>query len=248
MDSVRWCGRLAALVTIGLVAVMPAAQAEIVKPATPVHTAATRHRHAAHRHHHRARTASLGAGRIPSHPAVPAPSAPERTRHRATLPSLAHGPRHVTGPKTGSSRAAVAAPTGSLVTVMVHPLEPRQNASPDTREHPVTGGRGPPRGSPTTPSADPPSSASARAPRSAPSCASAASLDPPCRAVGVADHTRGRLTGAHPDRASVSPDLLVFPFSRFSPRWPLGRLHAVRPEGATACFSMPSIGGTPCPA
>jgi hypothetical protein len=248
MDLVRWCGRLAALVTIGMLAGMPAAQAAIVKPATPVHTAAPHHRHAAHRHHHRAQRVAFSASPAASHPAAPAPSSPpERTHHRATLPSLVHGTRHVHGSKAGSSRAAVAPATGGLVAVAVHRLEPWQNASPDAREHPVTGGRGPPRGSPTTPSTDPPPPASVHAARPAPPGASAA---PQPRASAVADHTSGRLTAARRGRGAVSPDLRARPSARsvFSPRLPLGRLHAVRREGATACLSIPSTGGTPCPA
>jgi hypothetical protein len=236
MDRVRWCGRLAALLTIGMLAGMNPAQAAIVKPASPVHTAAPQHRHPRHRHHRRPQAAALTMSRLPSHPVDPAPPARPREHHRATLPALVHGPRHMSDSKAGASRAAVPSASGGLLAVVVRTLEVRQNEFPDAREHPVTGGRGPPRGSPTTPSVGRPSSAFVSAARHAPPGASAASNDP----------HRSIASAAPPLRLAVSAES----HSRFvvSPRLPLGRLHAVRPEGATTCFTMPSSGGSPCPA
>jgi hypothetical protein len=126
--------------------------------------------------------------------------------------------------------------SGGLIAVVARTLEVRQNAFPDAREHPVTGGRGPPRGSPTTPSARRPSSASVSAALHAPPGASAASDDPHRCFASAASPLRVAVSRRPPSR-SVS-----------SPRLPLGRLRAVRPEGATTCLTMPSSGGLPCPA
>jgi hypothetical protein len=72
--------------------------------------------------------------------------------------------------------------------------------------------------------------------------------------AGPIGHTRGRASPAPAmARRFDAPPAASAPFR--SQHLPLSyprsadrRLHAVRPEGATACFLMPSIGGTPCPA
>jgi hypothetical protein len=237
MNRARWSG-LVALVALVLSSA-PAAQAAIVKPAPRVHTAAPTHRHAIHHHRHHP-TAAITAARPVSQPAAPASPARPHGRHRATVPALTSGARPAPMARAGAGRAAVPAASGRLLTVDVRPLDLRQNAFPDAREHPVTGGRGPPRGSPHRAADDPSFPASSVVAPHAPPGAPAVSVSP-----------RRRLTTPsrthRPSASRIAPGGTSGSFVRF-PGQPHGRLHAVRPEGATACVTMPSSGGSPCSA
>jgi hypothetical protein len=241
-------GRVAVMIALGMWLGVSAARASIVKPAAAIHTASARH-HVAHRHHRHAQAASLSENRLaprPSQTTPPPTPARPRSHHKATLPSLVHDTRHAHGSKAGARHAAVPAASGALLSHAACALDARQNVRPDAREHPVTSGRGPPRGSPITPFGDRPSPAFVSA--SAPA-ASALAFDAHPGASASSDSPAR--PSAHSDRPHCA-----FPSRRrsgtavlrcvLSPRSAPGRLRAVRREGATARFIMPSNGGSPC--
>ena len=242
MDAVRRCGRLVALMAMGMIAIVPAAHARMARPAAAVHTASTPRHHVRHRHHRRAQPPAFVARQLPSHPAVPAPPARHRPHGRATLPSLAHAPRHQPGSKATAKRAAAPSADGAMLTLASRTLAPRQNVMPDGREHPVTGGRGPPRGSPVTHLRD------VRCPAAIPSFVSAALHAPPGASSAPQTTAHHVAAASNCCRASASPTRLRRATHRqvSLPGLPPGRLHAVRLEGATACLTMPSSGGSPC--
>jgi hypothetical protein len=190
MARCRVWGRVAIVVTLGMLLGLTAAHA-VGPGAAPVRAGI--HAGASHR--------------LPQR----APHPPRS--HRAKLPSSVRITRHAPGSKAGTRLASIAGPV-AMPAMAARPLEPRQATSPDAREHPVTGGRGPPRASPT------------RASRGR------AFLAP---AFAVPPDARSRASLAHRFR----PDCL--------PRF-IGRMHVARLEGAMACFTPPSIGGSPCPA
>lgn len=140
----------------------PSAHASHAHRAALAHTAATAHteaiaahvahrRHALARHHRLTHGAALSTNQLPvRHDPAPALPRHPHGRHKATLPTLAHATRHAQG-KAGSRSLGIAAAGGTLLALDVRPLDERQNLEPDAREHPVTSGRGPPRGSPHGP-------------------------------------------------------------------------------------------------
>ena len=209
--------------------------------ASPSHTATTRHRHRWHRHRHHPQPASLAANHTrPLRPTAPATPGPQRPDHRAKLPARAYDLRQWHASKASARRAAMPSAGCVMLLVTSRVLEARQNQAPEAREHPVTSGRGPPRGSPT---------------REAPASrrltpASAPPFDSPPASRRPLPTTSRVNVACRPVRACSRPDLesrWIDPLCRF-PRPAPGRLHAVRREGATACSSMPSNGGAPCPA
>lgn len=250
MDRVRWCIRLAALMAFATLLGVPAAQAEIVKPALRAHTAAVHpasaHRHARHHRHHRVPHATLSASGVDSHRDDPMPAAPVRQRNRAAIPLLVNGPRHAPGVRTNLKHTGLPLARGEVSATTVRALALQQHASPDTREHPVTSGRGPPRASPHRDSEDPPFPVSRAAALHAPPGASAAS-----DVFTTVDLPRHVVTPDPPHFVAPDPRQPRVSFARApSIRYlglPHGRLHAVRPEGATVCVTTPSSGGFPCP-
>jgi hypothetical protein len=228
-------------------AVVPAAQrAKAPNPSAAVHTATTHHR--VHRQHHHAPGAVIATNRLAPIRAVdfPAePAAPQRQRpHRATLPVLAQFVRHAPTSRYGPRHAPAALGQVATIALDARALEAHRDATPDPRIVTVSGGRGPPRGSPSGPSRGraTPAPASADDPDACASpLAGPTSRNAPhpfpsqrlFRSAGV------RLYGAPPRASSAATDV---------PEVGSCRLHADRPEGATACLVMPSNGGTPCPA
>lgn len=215
-------------------------------PSAAVHTATTRHH--VHRLHHHAPGAVIAANRLAPIRAVdfPAePAVPQRQRtHRATLPALAQSARHVPMSRYGPRHASAALGQITTIALDARALEAHRNATPDPRILTVSGGRGPPRGSPSGPSRGraTPAPASAEdpdacaSPLASPTFRTAALPSPSQRLLRTADV---RPHGAPPRASSAAADV---------PEVGSCRLHAVRPEGATACLVMPSNGGTPCPA
>jgi hypothetical protein len=245
MDRFAWWARVAVFITLGMSLGVPAAHAVIVKPAAAIHTAGGHHR-VAHRHRRHAQVASLGVDRVTPRPSGTAPlRGPSRPRphHKATIPSLAQDTRHEHGSKAGARHAAVPSASGALLSNAACVLDPCQNVRPDAREHPVTSGRGPPRGSPITPFGDRltrafvSTPASASAPDARPGASPASRFS--ARPSAATDHA----LCAMPSRPRSGPATHRFVLS---PRTTPGRLHAVRPEGATACLIRPSNGGSPC--
>ena len=216
-------------------------RAKAPNPSAAVHTATTRHR--VHRLHHRAPGAVIATNRMvpiravdfPTEPAVPQRQRP----HRATLPALAQYARHAPTSRYGPRHAPAALGQVATIALDARALEAHRNATPDPRILTVSGGRGPPRGSPSGPSRGraTPAPASAEDPDA---CASALRIadfpSPSQRLLRTADV---RPHGAPPCASTAAADV---------PEVGSCRLHAVRPEGATACLFMPSNGGNSCPA
>jgi hypothetical protein len=273
MSWARWCAGIALAVALGLLAGAPVARAAITgtaplrhsavirHPAAAAnHAAAAAHHHARHRHQHVVPAATLSAKRMPTHasaPFSPRPRSHRRENHRATLPSFARLVRQPIGSKVGPKHSGLPSANGAPLALPFRALEPRQNEVPDALEHPVTGGRGPPRaGPPTAPRG--PTAHPRAAIQYAPPGASAAlnpahptphsnRRHPPAslRTVLFAPHADPRHASAAFRPATTAPGV---PTSPVFPRPPARRLLAVRPEGATACFYPPSNGGFPCPA
>ena len=215
MEQPVWSGRIAILLALGALLGVSTANAAVEKPAP-------------HRHHYRMcpQAPSLGANRIPAHPAGDAlPAAPRRRQahQKAILPALAHGIRQANGSKGGASHAGIPSASRTLLAVAVRSLGTRQNLTPDSRADVVTSGRGPPRGSPITPLSGRSSSSTTSASVSASSA-----------------HSRMHTAFGHSELSSRR-------FVSFS-RSASAHLHAARPEGAMACLLMPSNGDYPCPA
>jgi len=194
-----------------------------MRVASASHTATAHHVHAHHRHRHHAPRASLAANRAPlSGSDAPLPT-PERRRSDpgARPPAIRFGAPHAHAFKTGPRRATTPTASGVMQPVATRVLESRQNQTPDAREHPVTSGRGPPRGSPTrthgiarlsTPASESPDDS----PRSIRSRPTPSSREP----VARLDSTRrfeARL-GGEPDRSPWFPEVGPGPPPRRSPR------------------------------
>ena len=207
--------------------------------AAAVHTATSApHRLAHHRRRHVAPPV-LTANPLPPAQAPGAPperSSPTRQRpHRATLPAVAHVARHAPHSKYGPRHAPAALTRVAAGTLYARALETRRDAMPDPRILTVSGGRGPPRGSPAGPSRGRAAQAPAPAddPDPSPDAAFPFVLPDPQTPDGAA------MRAPDPGPGPLFPDV---------PEAGSCRLHAARPEGATACYLMPSNGGTPCPA
>lgn len=223
----RWYGvaiLLAIFLAIGLPAGLGVASASVSTPTPPDRTAlAARHRAGRHRHRHTPRTPATTnvlatSGGTGAAPAKPARPGPRP--HKARPPFTAQRLRHGSGWKSGARSALTARAGGAPTSTAVRSVQPRQNLTSGSRAGAVISGRGPPRGSPSR-------TTRGRA--------------PPAPAVEP---------DAHP-RASSPPASLRTPASIAfvsSPRRVFHRLHADRSGGATACLSMPSYGGIPCPA
>jgi len=246
MNRVRWCLRLAAM-ALAMSLGAHAAQAAIVKPAVRSHTAAVvhaapaahanpLHRHARHHRHHHVQPPTLSATNGPSHSDAPIPVHPRH--NRTAIPSIVNGPRHAPGARTNLKHGAMAQACGEVPAIAVRSRALRQNLSPDAREHPVTSGRGPPRASPNRTLAD---FAFPESPIPAPHALPSATA--PFDAFTTVDPNDPVPATSLERSAPATRD----PSLRY-PGLPHGRLHAVRPEGATACITMPSSGGFPCPA
>jgi hypothetical protein len=199
------------------------------KPSAHMHShARARHnseyRAARHSTYARSATSPLPTGSTPrsSHP---------RHGHRsATVPHVEHRVGTPRPAKAGSSTAG-AVSQGSLLGVDVRPLERSQRSFyPESREHPVVSGRGPPRASPLgTLSSLPPNSLPAPVASRRPSFASPPSSN--------RTHLPGsRISAAGADFVALVPQ----------PRLSMGRLHVRRVEGPVACNALPSRGGFTC--
>ena len=207
-----------------------------------VHTA-TPLRHRVHRHH-RAPGAVLAANRLAPLPASAPPerpAPPHQRSHRATLPALAQGTRHAPHSRYGPRHAPATLADIAAGILAARTLDARPESTPDPRILTVTGGRGPPRGSPSGPSRG----------RATPAPASAEGSD----ACAPASPVAALPTHPHPYPLPRMGDVCLpgvspgaSPVSTGVPEVGSCRLHADRPEGATVCYSMPSNGGIPCPA
>jgi len=216
-------------------------RAKAPNPSAAVHTATTHHR--VHRLHHHAPGAVIATNRLapiravdfPTEPAIPQRQRP----HRATLPVIAQVSRHAPTSRYGPRHAPAALGQVATIALDNRALEAHRNATPDLRILTVSGGRGPPRGSPFGPSRGraTPAPASAEDPDACVSAFRIAALPSPSQRL--ASTVCVRLMGA-PARANAAATDV--------PEVGSCRLHADRPEGATACLVMPSNGGTPCPA
>jgi hypothetical protein len=249
-----WTG-LAVMAALAVSAGLASASAPVPRTkathASAVHTAnasaavhtATPLGHRVHRHHH-APGAVLAANRLAPVPASAPPerpAPPHQRPHRATLPALAQGTRHAPNSRYGPRHAPATLADNAAGILATRPLDARPESTPDPRILTVTGGRGPPRGSPSGPSRG----------RATPAPASAVDADAcsaafPVAALPTHPHPYPfprmgdvRLPGVSPGANPVSTGVTEVGSSR---------LHADRPEGATACYSMPSNGGIPCPA
>ena len=228
----------------GLASASPAAARPKARNATAaVHTATARRR--VHRFHHHAPGAVIAANRMAPVRAVNFPERPLPARQhprRETMPALAHSVRHAPSTRYGPRHAPAAMTPVATRALAARTLEVRRESMLDPRILTVSGGRGPPRGSPTGPSrgrATPaPASTDDPAARvSASPVIQAAAL--PTRLHPLRDLDGIRPGGAFPGARHVSAGV---------PEAGSCRLHADRPEGATACYSMPSNGGNTCPA
>jgi hypothetical protein len=237
-------GRVAFLAVLGMAPGLPAAHAAVTSPTVAVHTATAVRPHPARHHRHRHATVlSRAAGHLAARAASSVPPARPARRspnhHGATLPRLARGMRHGTGSKTAPQHAWMSSisAAGALLVVRAPAGETLVG---DSRKGPLTSGRGPPRASPTRPS------------RGRATTAPASALGPDARSGALAADRKPRThPAAHPVRADLPTAGERFRLAGFFlsyPRPAAGRLHADRPEGATACSFLPSIGGTPCPA
>lgn len=214
-----------------------ASAAALVVAARPAHTdASSRHiaaSHAAHaRHHHRHLVhASRGLGVTTTRPQPLSPPR-QHPEHRAALPRLSAGLRTHSGSRDGQ-RALTALPgLPALLTLAGEGLDPDQNQSVARMEGFIYSGRGPPRAGPFT--SLPPSLAGglpllllSTAPW--PHLQSGSLIATQSR--GVSHAAPVRLTAASSYR--FSPSLEPLPCCSC----------ANRPEGAVACFFMPSVGG-----
>ena len=237
--------RVTVLAALGMSLGLPAAHAAVGGPTVPLHTATAARNPRAHRHHRHTQILARGADQVAARPCSGAPpewpGPRQPNRHKATIPSLTHNTRHAPRSNTGARHSSTPSSSTVITVLAARALEPHQDTGPDPRKHPVTSGRGPPRGSPMRlprgrastapasafdPDARPRASATVRSPR------------PPPPAIAV----RARISAARTEPRRP-PVLFVS-----NPRSAAGRLHAARPEGATVCFMMPSDGGTPCPA
>jgi len=228
--SLTSCVRVMAMLTVGLGLTAGGALAAAHSSAAAVHTATPGRHHAHHRHLHRAHHQELSATRTASGhvPApLPAPSAPGRTEHKATLPATVHAQRHSSGSshKQRHALAPALTPVAMAVAVGVAPLD-RSIAEPVPVSH-LRSGRAPPRAGPST---DPavsfllPRAHSFPPAASHPStCSEWSSTVLPSGAAGAAFFA---LTPPYP--------------SMCEPEQPSGRSRADRLEGAAAWQTMPS--------
>jgi hypothetical protein len=208
-----------------------------------VHTATARHR--VHRFHHHAPGAVIAANRMAPVRAVSFPERPIPARQhprRETLPALAQSLRHAPSTRHGPRHAPVAMTPAATWALAARTLEVRRESTPDPRILTVSGGRGPPRGSPIGPSRG----RATPAPASADDPDARVSASPviPAAALPTRLHPLRDLDGVRPGGAFSGARHVSVGVSEAGSC----RLHADRPEGATACYSMPSNGGNTCPA
>ena len=201
--------------------------------ASASHTATSHHARVRHRHRHHAPRVSLAANRTPAHGSDAPLPAPDRRRPDpgARPPSIGFGAPHAHAFKTGTRRATTPTASGIMLPVATRVLESRQNQAPDAREHPVTSGRGPPRGSPTrshgtarlvSPASESPLD-SPRSTRFRPTPSSTEPVAPPVAARPVPARP-----GGEPDRSPWFPEAGPWPPPRRSPRGRDGALfHAL---------------------
>ena len=217
---------LAALATFALMALAPAAHAMLLVATPAVHTAAVGRARAHHLRHlrHRTSRAQFTRRRVDGRPAAPAPRtpAPERPQHRAALPRTTHERRH-----DGGHRGSQALPASAAFDPVMSEsgrLEARQPGAWTSREGRVISGRGPPR---------PCAAASLPASSGRPLRSLRPAQDPFLFPLPIAPAaTRGLgLPGAS---FVSSPTTFMEPVN--------GRSLARRPEGATACSTLPSDG------
>jgi hypothetical protein len=150
--------------------------------------------------------------------------------------------RHAPATRNGPRNAPAALTEAATSTRSARTLELCRASNPDPRILTVSGGRGPPRGSPT----GPPRGRVAPAPASADDPDARVPASPVFQAVALPtrwhplrDLDGVRLSCTSPVACPGSPDVSEAGSCR---------LHADRPEGATACYFMPSNGGNSCPA
>jgi len=215
--------------------------------ATGVHAAAADHtshgRHHRHTLHHRTHrvTPVLAQTRsdVPRSP-LPARPKPHRGRTHGTVPSQL---THSRAPKSHADRALTPFDRIALLDMPERALAPRTNFGPESWMKSLETGRGPPRGSPTRHSSQPPTRL--------------AVVESPAPGLVSPDLPHAPNLNFDPTPSSRTP-LRAFACSyaarsvRDYPMFAMGpasrRPHVRRPEGATTCSFMPSIGGSPCPA
>ncbi len=214
----------------------------LVRAAPRSATAARAH---APRHHrfraHHTRLASLSSRRTVAASAVPrpapVPSRPTR-HHRATVPALV---RHGQTPRSLRGGAQTALPTpdrGALLSLEVRDLGLSRSLVPMSETDPVRGGRGPPRAGPerTLPARPRPAPAGSETDAHLPASASVS----PLTTLPLTTLPRLSLSPATPPPSAGNPISVAPVPVPSNPRPALGRLHASRPEGTAARFSMPS--------
>jgi hypothetical protein len=225
--------RLVGLVAFAVLAGAPSAPAMILVTAPAVHTSAVGtgarahrvlHRHA--RHHHGYRAHLRRRAGAPETPA-PRPRSSHRPERRAALPSTPRARRHQNSSRFGPAMLAPIA--GHLAILGAGCLDELQRWPIRSRAGRVISGRGPPRGDRLASSMHPSPSGLIPARRS--SVAPARNSVPP-RSSGLT----ARADAADPQFDHVLP----FPFIPSEPV--SGRSPVRRPEGATACMTMPSCG------
>jgi hypothetical protein len=166
---------------------------------------------------------------------MPARPKPHRGRTHGTVPSQL---THSRAPKSHGDRALTPFDRTALLEMPERALVPRTNFEMESWMKALETGRGPPRGSPTRHSSHLPSRLVVL---ESPAPGLASPDLPLAPNLSFNSHSvTCPWTCAFASRCSVpdSPTIAMGPASLCP--------HACRPEGATACFVMPSIGGSPC--
>jgi hypothetical protein len=229
----RTIARLAAVAAFALLAQAPPAHAMILVTAPAVHTSAVgmgaRAHRVPHRHlrrHHGYRAQLRRRAVSPEAPA-PRPRTSHRQEHRAALPSTPRERRHQNSSRFGPALPAPV--TGHLAILGAGRLDELQSQPIHSREGRVISGRGPPAECTLASLQLPSSSDLIPVLRSA--AAPARNPDPSRISIPAA-----RAGAVNPQ--SNHPHLFRFISSEpVSDRSPVRR-----PEGATACMTMPSCG------
>jgi hypothetical protein len=229
--------RIAVIASMALALGAMAAHAQPRSASSAAPAAALRtHAHARTHHHHRTASsrATSALRATPARTRVPAPASPA-PRSRA--------PRHAikrsrTGGTRGGARYALApTPTSALMPTSVRQLEPRWNESAMNHWSIVLAGRGPPRASPSSRSAEPPSPAARNLARTTASAASRVAST--CRPAPPPNH-RHRSATAFAPRTRDGASLAFTPLT-LQPPGSIPGISAIRsPEGEPERLFMPS--------
>ena len=235
--------RLACLAGLLIATQVTTAGAEALVMAHALHTAThVRHRAAQQHHRHAVRPPALSATAVDqarrTAPA-PIPSRGERRppHQRAALPSWTNGLRQHVGFKAGNRQAMVAHALGVPVSVIIAPLNERQNDGVDQPEGCLNSGRGPPRAGSLQNSPPELLARPGRTPSPAPTFPA---FDDPS-----ATEANGREAGlCRVARVVSSYRKLQTPHRGLqTPERPCGCSRACRSEGTAACLRLPSPGG-----